>query len=730
VNFGKIINLFKKGGRAAPKGKGKGAFEWPAGIRIGVFGNANAGKTVYFTVLNEECKIARNLQISVTDNATSAEFLGHRREIWGLGTTSEVGTVVDLRGDQRFPESTSKDKALIFNAIIDGSKKVSVVTYDYPGKAVAISGVDDLRDKVMDFMCGCDGLLFFYDPKTMGSELQNQAQVSSFVSMLERLAPLKKRLPIPAALVVTKADVLPGFTGEGQAILIGAEDEHLLSEDFEFFLNKILTSNRIAADPAWAGTVRSVLIKLSDFLKVVVGRTLNFQIFFVSNTGQPPEKVGSDVGRSIYQPPRKIHPAGVREPFSWLLGAVLRNKAISKWRWVARLAFYVSLIWAVLYSLPFMIHFWVQLPAAESVEREVIQANNGNVLKASLDERRKVQTAFSRYENAFLTTTFFKGFQVPSARLRAFYRYFDISEAVRRLDNAIDRLTAIVGDSTRWPTINPSTDSLQLSPDFQSIIAGLEDYHVGDAASVLYARSGRVLRYWELFGNYLRKRGDTAVYRTLLEQVDFDKKTFGKERAGSEERLGGMLVERLKVQQIVQQRQQVAQQTAVNFDGFMAEVNANNDPKYRLETVVEQLTKMKRDLADPDAVRSVDNYLRQAKQWNERQTFTYRIETVPQGCHLHIEVTGRGVSPSWSVQTQMFGGDEYTVKWAPGDDIHVAIDELKHTCNWGKSPSDEKVLKGKWAVFDMQNISFENIGKQVSISFKPELTERLPKLVK
>ncbi|MDH4156130.1 MAG: hypothetical protein OEW00_02500, partial [candidate division Zixibacteria bacterium] len=95
-----IIGLFKKGkGKVKAKGK-KGAevSPWPAGTRIGVFGHQNSGKTVYFTVLNEECKISRNLQISVTDNATSSEFLINRRAIWGLGTTSEVGTIVDLRG--------------------------------------------------------------------------------------------------------------------------------------------------------------------------------------------------------------------------------------------------------------------------------------------------------------------------------------------------------------------------------------------------------------------------------------------------------------------------------------------------------------------------------------------------------------------------------------------------------------------------------------------------------
>jgi hypothetical protein len=380
MNFAKIFKFGKKGAKAAGKRKGKKSVEavrWPSGTRIGVFGHANSGKTVYFTVLNEECKISKKLQISVTDTATAGEFLSHYRAIWGLGTASEAGTVVDFKGDRTFPEPSRGDKLLKFNAIVDRKKKMSIVAYDYDGKAVSISAEDpELADKVADFMSGCDGILFFFDPKILGAELECQARVASFVNMLENLAPLRSRLPIPMAAVITKADILPGFAGDEQVALISPEEEYLTSEDFETFLEKVLSGSKIVANSQWSGSVRSVLVKLKDFLRVVLRRTLDFQVFFISQTGQPPEKVGTDVGRSLYIPPPRMQPVGVKEPFYWLLNSIIRNKRISRFRKLSKYVVVISIIWMFLFSLPFLIHF------------QLLQGTQGN--RKSVPEIRKI----------------------------------------------------------------------------------------------------------------------------------------------------------------------------------------------------------------------------------------------------------------------------------------------------------------------------------------------------
>ena len=162
MKFGKIFKklgkLFKGGSKGGKKGGS--SFEWPSGTRIGIYGHANSGKTVYLTVLNEECKIGKDLQLSITDTATASDILSNYRAIWGVGTETGSGTVVDLRGEKKFPDPTPDGKLLLFNAIVDRSNKYSVCTYDYGGKAISLNSSGELADKVADFTLGCDGLLF------------------------------------------------------------------------------------------------------------------------------------------------------------------------------------------------------------------------------------------------------------------------------------------------------------------------------------------------------------------------------------------------------------------------------------------------------------------------------------------------------------------------------------------------------------------------------------------
>ena len=48
-----------------------------------------------------------------------------------------------------------------------------------------------------------------------------------------------------------------------------------------------------------------------------------------------------------------------------------------------------------------------------------------------------------------------------------------------------------------------------------------------------------------------------------------------------------------------------------------------------------------------------------------------------------------------------------------------------------KKASDKKILKARTALFEMDGeVSFDNIGQKVSISFIPDLTEGLPVLRK
>ncbi|HWR83013.1 MAG TPA: GTPase domain-containing protein [Candidatus Deferrimicrobium sp.] len=737
MRLSKLFKFAKKGAKAAAKHRGKaapaGGFEWPSGVRVGVFGHANSGKTVYFTVLNEECKVAKNLQISVTDSATAGDFLTNYRRIWGVGAATGVGTVVDLREEKKFPDPTSVDRVLQFKAIIDRTKKVPIVAYDYDGKAVSISEGHQLADKVFDFMSVCDGILFFFDPKVLGAELQTQAHVASFVNMLERLAPLHRRLPIPVALVVTKADVLPGFTSENQTILISGEDEHMLADDYELFLEKVLASPKIAANAAWAGTVRDALVKLRDLLRVVVTRTLNFQIFFISSTGQPPERIGTEVGRSVYAPPARMTPIGVREPFYWLLKAIARSRGIRRVRTLARVVAVLGLLWIALCSFPYLYHFKVLLPAATQAEDNILESYSGNRLRASNDEKARIIRAYNSYERSLTTKWFFPRYLVPAGQIRAIYSRAHTNVATDELNRLIDQMTTVVRERSLWPAFNPANDSLILSETHRQIETDLKSYRTGDETSPVYARADRVLTLWELFKTAILTPADTTPWGKVAEQINYDTKLHAKEQSKEEIALTGALTDAVLGRMQQKAKAETAQKAGSELDDLMSQINANPDRKYRVGDAVDKLKSIKAALQDNPArqqdIQRIDEYLSQAEYFNKPQTYHFVLTSCPPDHHIHIMVRKGGKGGVWPKGEQLLMGDKFTLEWKSGDHVLIGIDE-KHVNkpeSWGESPKDLKELKDRLSLFDMDGTLTFPGGQSIGIGCEDDLDSKLPK---
>ncbi len=740
MKIGKLFKFFKKGAKKASEAKGKGAaatgsYQWPSGVRVGIYGHANAGKTVYFTVLNEECKVSKDLQIAVTDSATANELLANYRAIWGIGSTTEVGTVVDLREEKKFPDPTKGDKVLRFNAILDRKKKISVVSYDYDGKAVSIAEQHELADKVIDFMAGAQGILFFYDPKMLGSDAQTQAHVASFVNMLERLAPLHRRLPIPIALVVTKADILPGFSSDTQTVLISPEDESFLAEDYEVFLDRILTSNKIASNEEWAGSVRNILVKLKEFLKVVVGRTLDFQIFFVSNTGQTPQKIGTDIGRSIYAPPAKITPIGVKAPFYWMLRAIVRNRRIQKIRAAAKYVALASLIWVGVFSAPYLYHFNWLLPRTVRAEDNILAQYGGSRAGATSEERRKIKTAYRKYQNSWTVKWLFDRFLVPAERIRSLYDKDILGEELRKLDKTIKGMAAIVNDKKNWPSVDLSADSVRLTPEQKSLEEALRQYQTMDSSSVLFARSNRAWKLWGLFKEAL-KRSSKEAWQKVVKQVESDSSFFGTDLSSGEIALGKALKNAAKGYLIEERQVQVVEQAGGELDALINEINSRRDPHYLLITAVKKLRKLKAKLASNPArqkdVERIKTYLSRANRFlTDRRKYNFSLTYCPDGYHLHIMVKKNGKTGDWQVgNLYRKGGKVYSITWRAGDHIYLALD--KNHVNpsdetWGKNPTELKVLDDKLALFEMNGeITFPS-GKKIAISFDKNPNDDLPK---
>lgn len=727
----KILGLFKKGSKAASKlsaKKGGKGSAWPAGIKVGLYGHYNSGKTVYFTVLNEECKIGRDLQLSITDDATAGEILANYRNIWGVATEMGTGTMVDARGEQKFPEPTSEDKVLLFNAIIDGDTKLPVVTYDYGGKAISINEAGEQKAKVNDFMLNADGIMFLFDPKVLAAELETKAHVSSFIGLLEKLAPLKKKLNIPVSLVITKSDILPGFQGESQIVLVNPENESWLSEDFDTFLDKVLSSNKIASDSAWAGSVRNVLVNLREFLKVIVGRTLNFQVFFTSATGSTPEKIGTDVGRSIYAPPNRLRPIGIKEPFHWMLQTIRRARRINAYRKFSKYIMILSVIWMILVSIPYLFHTKWLLPRTTYIEDSVLESANGNFYNTTTKDRSKVKDAYRKYSQAWVVRTFFPKFSSPADRIRTRYEDFNLAEAVEELEKTITRFTAVVQDTSLWPKLNPSDKSLITTPEHTKIEDELNGYHIGEEGTELFKRSGRVLTYWDLFKTSILNPADTAQWETIRQQVMQDQGLYSAEISSAENKLGQALMAGQKVTQ----QKVVAQKAGIEFDQVIENVNGNSDPDYRLGKAIRELRNIRGQLnpnLQAKEIAMIDRYINNAKKFDERRKYTAKILKLPDDDHIHIEAVPHGEDPKWGEISQYFEGDEITFRWKKGYDIHIAYDLISDQCQWGNNASDRKVIDDDLAIFKLNGeIRFGNINKSITIRLTPDPRDLLPKL--
>jgi len=194
------------------------------------------------------------------------------------------------------------------------------------------------------------------------------------------------------------------------------------------------------------------------------------------------------------------------------------------------------------------------------------------------------------------------------------------------------------------------------------------------------------------------------------------------------------LEDALTAHKIVKVQEAVAAQAVTQLDDLIKTINSKPSPDFRLDTAVTQLRELKASLnpaADKANIAMIDKYLAAADVWNNARKYKYKIESVPGEGHLHVEVTSRGKDPTWAVHETMVPGHEYTLSWASGDAIYIALDTLGQAEDWGNRASDKVRLGGKFSIFYMDgDIRFENIGKKVTITFTPGLWDQIPKLEK
>jgi hypothetical protein len=368
------------------------------------------------------------------------------------------------------------------------------------------------------------------------------------------------------------------------------------------------------------------------------------------------------------------------------------------------------------------------------VENRILEQYDGNRLSTSEVDRRNIIREYQRYENRWLVRKAFSDFIRPSRVIRDVYQHFDIGWQITKLDNLILQFASIVKDSTAWPAKIPGTDSLELNQRHVGLTASLDTLHVGDESSVLFMRSGRALKLWELFANYIVHRDDPQAANLINEQIAFDQKN-SKNLNDKERQLGDALKIIAKIEEKkkeVAEKEVVSTEALENFEALKKKINRSSEASFVLGTAVDELKEIRGDLdpsRDKAQISAIRKYLKDVDKWSKSRKYTLKIESVPDNGHLHFSVGVGGSDPAWADSSQYFQGDELELTWKTGDEIYIAFDDATAPEYWGRDASGKRLLRGDFAIFEMEGeVAFSNIGKTVVISFKPGLKDMLPKL--
>lgn len=333
-----MLNLLKYFKKAAKfKGKVKRSKESGEQVdtsiyRIGLFGHTNVGKTVFLTAayaFSENSPDFQLLAMGDTQVYLEENFIMMK----GLGGQDPSGK----SKSPKFPGTTFSDRKLSFSAQLGKSMNVPLETLDYSGKNVYIDSPMGIQQNLMDFFHICDCVLFLIDFEAINNESELAKRVSSFTQVIKQLSGSKRHLDIPIGLVITKADELPGFKSGLLSTLIRSEAGYIKGMRFNDFLSKVAQQQYLADYPEWKNNLKTILVRLQSFFIPLIKSTLDYQVFFVSSTGNLPETVSSQSGVKSKIPPPDFRPLGVTQPIEWALKrirackrGVILNK-ILKW---------------------------------------------------------------------------------------------------------------------------------------------------------------------------------------------------------------------------------------------------------------------------------------------------------------------------------------------------------------------------------------------------------------
>lgn len=452
--FKKAAKLKKKEGKAE-----EGAELQDQSIyRIGVYGHKGVGKTVYFTIAYACSKQSPDFELMALGE--TQEILEEKYNLMrGQGMDTGTGQRLISR---RFPPLSTGEQKLDFEIRVGKSTVVPVNTIDYSGELIYIDARGDIKQNLINFFKNCECVLFFMDPEAIKNEGERSNRIAAFTDLIGQLSGPEKRLKIPVGLVVTKSDELSGFKSAEQSIMIGKGSGYIRALNFAGLLRGVLKQRNITARPEWKSELESMLNRLESFFKPLLNRTMDYQVFFVSSTGNSPEVVADGSGGKIKIPPEDLRPLGVSHPLRWAISRIAAYRRAIAFASVLKWTF---LLIALLIDLVAFGHIYNQMQIRElyrkvSGEPRTLQGADASIARY-----------YRYYANNPVVRTFFSDF---SQKATEEYKYFSNvgsrqaqksqQERFKRLTDSADAmlagLAALRADSAKYDSALASVKGL------------------------------------------------------------------------------------------------------------------------------------------------------------------------------------------------------------------------------------------------------------------------------
>jgi hypothetical protein len=446
-----LLSLFKKAGKIKKKADQREEKKEPVDqsvFRIGIYGHKGVGKTVFFTIVYSFSKKTADFEMMALGE--TQEILEEKYNIMkGKGIDLDTGEKISER---RFPPLSTSEQRLNFEVKIGKGKVIPVNTIDYSGELVYIDARGEIKQNLIDYFKKCECVLFFIDPEAIRGEGERSNRISSFTDLIDKLSGVEKKLKIPIGLVITKADELPGFKSSEQSTLIGRGAGYIRALNFAGFLRGVLKQKNISSRPDWKSEIELMLNRLESFFKPLINRTMDYQVFYISSTGNSPEIAVDETGDKIKIPPTEIRPLGVAQPLKWTISRISCYRRALAYTNILKWAFLIVLLVVDLIAFS---HIYNQMKV-RSLFREISQ-----VVRRDAESNKDIGRIYKKYANNFMVSSMFSDF---SEKALEQYTYFTtvgsdqasveldnkIRQHFRSIDQKIEAISGVKGDTAQY----------------------------------------------------------------------------------------------------------------------------------------------------------------------------------------------------------------------------------------------------------------------------------------